>query len=185
MTFMNIVYIACALSFDAVAVSAANGAAHHRMSHTKALQIALCFGFFQFLMPILGWTIGMGFQDMISEFGYWVAFALLVVLGIRMIMESLKSTDEKSIDIHNTKTLLVLSIATSIDAMIVGMTFALLPINIWQAAIVIGIVTFVFSLLSVYIGKKSGERWGKKAEILGGIILISIGIKILLGHLFF
>lgn len=185
MTLLSILLVAIALSLDAAAVSAANGAHHHRMSLVKALKISFFFGFFQFFMPLVGWLIGSGLEKIISKFDHWVAFLLLAVLGIKMILESLKPTEEKTIDIHNIKILLLLSVATSIDALVVGMTFALLPINIWPAIIVIGFTTFILSLISVYIGKRCGERWGKKAEIVGGLILIVIGLKILLSHLFF
>jgi putative Mn2+ efflux pump MntP len=136
-------------------------------------------------MPLIGWLIGAGLKEIISKFDHWIAFVLLAILGIKMILESLKSIEEKTIDIHNNKILFLLSLATSIDALVIGMTFALLPINIWLAVIIIGLTTFFLSLISIYIGKKCGERWGKKAEIIGGIILILIGLKILLTHLFF
>ncbi len=185
MTILNIFLIAIALSLDAAAVSAANGAHHHRMSFAKAAGISLFFGLFQFLMPVIGWLIGSGLQNVVSRFDHWVAFLLLSILGTKMILESLKPIEEKSIDIHSFKILFLLSFATSIDALVVGMTFAFLPINIWSATVVIGLVTFLFSLVSVYIGKKCGERWGRKTEIFGGIILVLIGLKILLTHLMF
>ncbi len=185
MTFFNILLIAVALSLDAAAVSAANGAHHHRMPLTTALKISLFFGLFQFIMPLIGWWVGFGLEKIISQFDHWIAFSLLSILGIKMILESLKSVNEKTIDIHNIKVLFLLSIATSIDALVVGMTFALLPVNIWLAVIIIGLTTFVLSFLSIYIGKKCGEQWGRKAEIIGGLILVLIGIKILLSHLFF
>lgn len=185
MPLSSIIYIAFALSLDAMAVSAAIGAGNHRMSHQKALQIALFFGFFQFFMPLVGWTIGIGLEKIISQFGHWIAFAVLAILGAKMIVEALKTTDEKKCIIHTTKTLFLLSVATSIDALVVGVTFALLPVDIWLAVIIIGIITFFLSLFSIYIGKKSGEQWGKKAEIIGGLILIGIGIKIVLTHVLF
>lgn len=185
MTLFNVFLIAVALSLDAAAVSAANGAHHYRMSLVKALRISLFFGLFQFFMPLIGWLIGFGLEKIISQFDHWVAFSLLSILGIKMILESLKSVDEKTIDIHNIKILFLLSVATSIDALVVGMTFALLPINIWLAVAIIGLTTFVISFFSIYIGKKCGEQWGRKAEIVGGLVLVLIGIRILLDHLFF
>ena len=185
MSFLSIFFIAISLSFDAMAVAAANGAKHHQMSFSKALRIAFSFGLFQFLMPLIGWYIGAGLSKFISNYDHWIAFFLLNVLGIKFIFESLKTVEEKEIDIHNWKILVLLSLATSIDALIVGVTFAFLPIEIWTSLLIIGTTTFILSLLSIYIGKKCGERWGKKAEIIGGLILILIGIKILLGHLLF
>lgn len=185
MTLLNILLIAIALSLDAAAVSAANGAHHHRMSFAKAVGISLLFGLFQFFMPLIGWLIGTGLETIVSQLDHWVAFILLSVLGVKMILESLKPVDEKTIDIKSIKILILLSVATSVDALIVGMTFAFLPINIWIATVVIGIVTFLLSLVSVYIGKKCGERWGRESEIFGGLILIAIGIRILFTHIFF
>jgi len=185
MTFFSILFIAIALSFDAMAVSAANGAHHHHMSFAKAFRIALFFGVFHFLMPLIGWVLGVGLQQIISNFDHWIAFSLLCGVGIKMILESLKPVEEKEIDINNLKILLLLSVAISIDALVVGMTFALLPVNVWLSATVISLTAFVSSLTSIYIGKKCGERWGKKAEIIGGLILIIIGAKILISHLIF
>ncbi len=181
--FFRIFLIAIALSFDAMAVAAANGAHHHRMSIIKALRIALFFGLFQFLMPLVGWVLGTGLEQIISKYDHWVAFILLFILGLKMIIEALKPVDEKKIDIHNYKILFLLSVATSIDALIVGMTFALLPVNIWLSALIIGTTTFILSFLSIYVGKKCGECWGKKAEVFGGFILILIGFEILTTHL--
>lgn len=172
-----------ALSFDGMAVAAANGAHHHQMSFLKAIRIAFFFSFFHLLMPLIGLVAGIGLQQIISGFDHWIAFILLVIIGINMILESFKKEDEKKIDIHSIKILLMLSVATSIDALVVGITFALLPVNIRLAVGIIGITTFALSLASIYIGKKCGECFGKQAEILGGIILIIIGLKILISHL--
>lgn len=185
MTLLSIFIIAIALSFDAMAVAAANGAHHHNMSLEKAIKIAFFFGIFQLFMPMIGWSIGLGLEQIVSKYDHWVAFFLLIILGIKMILESLKPVDEREIDIHSYKILLLLSVATSVDALVVGMTFAFLPVNIGLAVSVIGLATFTLSLLSIYIGKKCGECWGKKAEIFGGLLLIMIGIKILISHLFF
>jgi putative Mn2+ efflux pump MntP len=185
MTIISLLFIAIALSFDAMAVGAANGAHHHQMSRVMALRIAFFFGLFQFIMPIIGWLIGVGLEQMVSKYDHWIAFILLLILGIKMIAESLKPAEEKEIDISSYKILLLLSVATSIDALIIGMTFALLPVNIWLAISVIGITTFILTFISIYVGKKCGECWGKKAEILGGIILIIIGTKILISHLLY
>lgn len=183
MSIFNILFIALAVSFDAMAVAAANGAHHHKMGAKKALKIAFYFGFFQFLMPLIGYVLGIGLIQFITGIDHWIAFILLTALGVKMLIESFKKEEEKKIDIHSLKILLIQSIATSIDALIIGVTIALLPINIWLSVSIIGITTFVLSLISIYIGKKGGEKWGKKAEIFGGLVLIVIGLKILLGHL--
>lgn len=183
MTFISILFIAIAVSFDAMAVAAANGAHHHKISFSKAVKIAFFFGFFQLFMPLVGWVLGVGLQQIIATLDHWIAFILLAILGIKMILESFKTEDEKKTDIHSLKILLFLSVATSIDALVVGITFALVPVNIWLAVSIIGVTTFILSLASVYVGKKCGECWGKQAEIIGGIILVIIGIKILISHL--
>jgi len=181
-TFLNILFIAIALSFDAMAVSAVSGARDIHISLKKALKISFFFGFFQLFMPIIGWTIGVGLEKLINKFDHWVAFLLLIGVGIKMIIESFKPKKEKK-DINNLKILFLLAIATSIDALVVGLTFGLMPINIIFAVGVIGTTTFLLSLISVYIGKKCGETWSNKTEIVGGLILIAIGIKILISHL--
>lgn len=183
MSLLNILLIAVALSFDAMLVAAANGAAHHKMSFSKAFKIAFFFGFFQLFMPIIGWLIGSGFGRFIAEFDHWIAFALLAGLGIKMIAESFGEVEEKKIDINSWKVLLLLSVATSIDALVVGITFAVIPVNIWFTVAIIGVVTFFLSFFSIYIGKKGGKFFGNKAEIIGGLLLIGIGFKILLSHL--
>lgn len=184
MTLYSILLVGIALSFDAMAVGAANGAHHHEMKLWQACRIALFFGFFQFFMPFAGWLVGSGVASIVSRVGPWIAFFLLVILGVKMILESLKPVEEREIDIYDLKILLLLSVATSVDALVVGMTFALLPVKIWMSVIIIGLATFLLSLLSIYAGKKFGERWGKKAEILGGVVLITVGFKILLTSLF-
>lgn len=183
MTFLKTFLIAIALSFDAMAASAVNGARYPRMPIKKALQIAFFFGLFQLLMPLVGWVIGINLEKIISEFDHWIAFLLLAIIGTKMIAESFKPKNERKNDVNSFKILILLSIATSIDALVVGMTFGLLPINIWYAVSIIGITTFTLSLISVYVGKKCGEAWSKKTEIIGGLILIVIGLEILISHL--
>jgi putative Mn2+ efflux pump MntP len=183
MELVNILLIAIALSLDAVAVAAANGAKHHKMSFGQAFKISLFFGVFQFLMPIAGWFMGVGLAIKISFIDHWVAFILLFILGLKMLIESQKDVEEKSIDIHSFKILFLLSVATSVDALVVGVTFALLHMNIITSSIVIGVVTTSLSLGAVYAGKKFGERWGKRSEVLGGLALIFLGVKILISHL--
>lgn len=183
MNYTNIILIAIALSLDAVAVAAANGAKHHKMSLLQAVRIAAFFGFFQFFMPIIGWIMGTGITRYISNFDHWVAFSLLALLGIKMIFESFKESDDRALDIHGLKMLLLLSIATSIDALVVGLTFALLSVNLIISSVLIGVITFLLSLSGIYAGKKFGKKFGRRSEIIGGLVLVSIGVKILTSHL--
>ncbi|MFA6027876.1 MAG: manganese efflux pump MntP family protein [Patescibacteria group bacterium] len=182
MSLLNIFLIAISLSFDAMAVAAAYGAMVSKIKISKAIKIAFFFGFFQMLMPIIGWLIGSGLEKFITSFDHWVAFFLLTAIGVKMIIESFKIEKEKQADITSLKILLLLAIATSIDALVVGITFALIVMNIWLASAIIGAITFTLSLLAVYMGKKFGDLIGKKAELIGGLILIGIGVKILLEH---
>lgn len=184
MTLLSIFLIALAVSFDSMAVSASSGACNNKLSFLKSLRIAFFFGLFQGLMPLIGFVLGSGLEKFISGLDHWVAFGLLGVLGFKMIIESFKHEKEKEIDINKLKILVLLAIATSIDALVVGMTLALLPVNIWLAVSVISITTFSLSLISVYFGKMCGKKWGKIAEVIGGLILIIIGFKILFDHLF-
>ncbi len=185
MNLLNIILIGLALSFDGAAVAAANGARHKQMKVLKIMEIAVVFALFHFLMPIIGYYLGVGFKNIISGIDHWIAFALLVGLGVKMFVESLGTIEEKSVDIHDYKILFLLAVATSIDALIVGISFAFLPVHIWTASLVVGLIILIVTFASIFIGKKCGEIWGKKAEILGGLVLIGIGIKILLTHLFF
>lgn len=183
MHILNIFFIAVALSFDAMAVGAANGAHHHRLPLKKALEISFYFGFFQLFMPLIGWLIGSSFQAYVAEYDHWIAFILLGALGLKMLKEAFADDDENKTDINSWKILVLLSIATSIDALVVGMSLAFFAMNIALVVTIIGITTFTLTLISIYIGKKFGERWGKKAEIAGGLILLIIGTRILLSHI--
>ena len=181
---LKILLIAIGLAMDTFAVSITNGITvkHRRMPH--AFRIAIFFGSFQALMPLFGWLTGRGLRGFISSVDHWVAFGLLSLIGGKMIYESVKSGSgekgEKSLDVG---VLLVLSIATSIDALAVGLSFAFLNVSIVAPILVIGLVTFSLSLLGVLVGNKVGHFFENKIEILGGIILIIIGIKILSEHL--
>jgi putative Mn2+ efflux pump MntP len=185
MSLPQILLVAVALSFDAMAVATANGARHHRMSHLKALYIALFFGLFQFIMPLLGGFLASALTNFLEGIGPWISFFLLGGIGIRMIMESFKTDDERKVDIKIFYILFLLAVATSIDALVIGISFAFLETSILFASSVIGLITFILSWASVYIGKKIGAQWGKKSEIIGALILLIIGFKILVTHLFF
>jgi putative Mn2+ efflux pump MntP len=166
-----------------MAVAAANGARHTKMSLFQAVKIAFAFGTFHFLMPRVGWLIGDGFALVINGIDHWIAFILLAGLGVKMLLESSRSVAEREVDIKNNKVLLLLSVATSIDSLIIGISFAFVPVNVWLAVAVIGVSIFCLTLVAVYLGKLCGEKWGKKAEILGALVLVGIGLKILLSHL--
>jgi putative Mn2+ efflux pump MntP len=175
--------VALGLAMDSFSVSIANGLATRNFKISKALTIALFFGFFQGVMPVFGWLAGESIADLISAFDHWVAFGLLTIIGVKMIYESIRNKPNNFLRSYNIKILLVLSIATSIDALAVGLSFSFLNVSILFPAIVIGLITFSLSFLGVYLGKSFGEILRNRIEILGGLILILIGLKILLEHI--
>lgn len=182
MDFISIFLLAVGLAMDAFSVSITRGLTL-KCNVKHALIIAIFFGGFQAIMPILGWISGLKLQSIISTFAPWIAFILLLAIGIKMIYESIWSDEEDICSIFSFRELLILSIATSIDAFAVGVTFAFLNTSIIQPVIIIGIVTFILSFIGVYIGKNVGHFFENKIEILGGLILIGIGFKILLENL--
>lgn len=187
MSILSIFMIGIGLSMDAFAVSIAKGMTMKKEELAKyAIILAFFFGLFQAGMPLLGWWFGSYFQELISSIDHWVAFGLLGIIGLNMIRESFHTDEEECKECTLTlRTILVLAIATSIDALAVGISFAFLKVNIVEAVTIIGITTFILSAAAVYIGYKLGGILEKYAEILGGIILILIGTKILIEHLFF
>jgi len=183
MSFITILIIATALSMDAFSVSIATGAAYKKTGNFNALKMAFFFGIFQAVMPIVGWLAGLSFRKYIESFDHWIAFALLAAVGGKMIYEAIFTKQKQQKNNPMTLTLLlVLSIATSIDALAVGITFSLIAESIIKAVIVIGLVTFVFSYIGVFIGEKLGHFFENKIEIAGGLMLLAIGIKILIEH---
>ena len=186
MDLTTIIIIAFGLAMDAFAVSIASGAAIKPLKIPSALKIALYFGLFQAIMPLIGWLTGLGLRDFISNIDHWIAFFILFVIGSKMIYESTKLKGEGKRDNPlSALVLLVLSIATSIDALAVGISLAFLKIFIVTPIIVIGVVTFLLSFTGVFLGDKAGHIFENKIEMMGGIILIGIGIKILVEHLTF
>ena len=185
MGLMELVLIALGLSMDAFAVSLCKGLSMSRLKLRNAAVIALFFGSFQALMPLIGWLLGKQFESYITSVDHWITFALLAVIGGKMIYEALRKDrcPEKSGDALYLKELLVLALATSIDALAVGITFAFLQVFILPAVSLIGIITFAISLAGVCIGRGFGMRLKSKAELAGGIVLVLIGLKILLEHL--
>lgn len=186
MSIIELLLIGIGLSMDAFAVSVCKGLGMTKLNKKNTFLIALFFGGFQALMPWLGWFIGSRFQKYIEQFDHWIAFGFLVFIGGQMIYESLKEKDEvetegDQLDIGQ---LFLMAIATSIDALAIGVTFALLPgVNIWTSIALIGCTTFMISFAGVGIGFRFGNKYEKKAQIVGGVILIVLGIKILLEHL--
>lgn len=186
MSIIELFLIAVGLSMDAFAVSICKGLNMTKLNKRNATIIALFFGGFQALMPLIGWFVGSHFQKYIVSIDHWIAFGLLFFIGAQMIYESFKEEDEEDSDGDNLRIrqLFVMAVATSIDALAIGVTFALLPgVNIWISIALIGITTFVISFAGVGIGFKFGNKYEKRAQIAGGVILILLGVKILLEHL--
>ncbi len=185
MDTLTIVLIAFGLAMDAFAVSIASGLTIKDNRKQAALLTAVFFGGFQMLMPVIGWAIGLSLQGIISGIDHWIAFGLLAFIGAKMIYEALKNdteeTTKKTLKLH---TLLTLAVATSIDALMVGLSFAFLQTSILLPVAVIGIVTFTLSFCGFYFGGYLGKKFGHRIEIIGGLILIAIGLRILLEHLF-
>ena len=187
MDFLSVLLIGVGLSMDAAAVSIAKGMSLKDSSLKEyAFKLALFFGLFQAGMPAIGYFAGSHFASYVQAIDHWVAFVLLGFIGFNMIKESREDKEEEeAISSISYKDIIVLAIATSIDALAVGVSFAFLNVNIFFAISVIGITTFTLSLLAVFMGKKLGTLFQKYAETLGGCILIFLGIKILIEHLFF
>lgn len=177
---IEVLLLAVALSMDAFAVSIGLGSKQKTSTIALALKAGLYFGIFQALMPLIGYLGGKGVLGWIEDYAHWVAFLLLVLIGGKMIYESFAEGIEEDISKITHRVMLMLAIATSIDAMAAGFTLTLLEINPFIACLIIGIATFVFSFLGVFIGEKSGTWLESKAEFVGGVILILIGLKILL-----
>ena len=183
MDLLSMVLIGVGLAMDAFSISVSRGLALHESETNYALISALSFGTFQAAMPVFGWVSGLEIQRLVSALAPWAAFILLLIIGLKMIYESLIMEEEEFI--FSYRELLVLSIATSIDAFAVGVSFALLDISIWLPVIVIGLITFILSLAGSYIGEKVGHIFKNRLEALGGLILILIGLKILLENVSF
>ena len=183
MGIFELFLIGIGLSMDAFAVAICKGLSMRKIDVRQTVTVALFFGGFQALMPFLGWALGKQFEQYITQYDHWIAFVLLVYIGGKMLWEALHSKEEDTAPANfSIKELLILAIATSIDALAVGITFAFLNVKIGPAVAIIGCTTFVISLAGVLIGNKFGSRYKQKAEAVGGIILILIGLKILLEH---
>lgn len=180
---LEILLISIGLAMDAFAVSICKGLSMKKMNWKKAIIVGTYFGAFQALMPVIGYFLGATFEALVTKLDHWVAFGLLTIIGINMLKEAFAKNEESHDDSVDFKTMLILATATSIDALAVGITFAFLQVNILLSAIIIGIVTFTICIIGVKIGNKFGDKYERKSEVVGGLILIFMGIKILLEHL--
>lgn len=186
MSLLTILAIAVGLAMDAFAVAIGIGLVQCQVSARTTVRLAWHFGLFQFLMPIIGWLAGLTFAHWISSVDHWIAFGLLSAIGGKMIYEAVWGDDEKRAEKDATRgaSLVVLSVATSIDALAVGLSLALLGVQIWYPAVLIGIVAFAFTAVGLHLGCRFGSLLGKRMEVVGGLILIGIGVRILIDHLF-
>ena len=188
MGFLELFLIGVGLSMDAFAVAICQGLSMTRIKWGHALTVGLYFGGFQALMPLLGWVLGSQFSGYIQQYDHWVAFILLLLIGGNMIREALSGEEDEAEDTAtggglDHKKLFLMAIATSIDALAVGITFAFLKVSILPAVLTIGCITFALSFVGVAVGNRFGTRFQKKAEIAGGTVLVLIGLKILLEHI--
>lgn len=186
MNLAELLLLAVGLSMDASAVSISNALCMPRIRTKEVLRIAGAFGFFQALMPFLGYYFASLFYDVISGFDHWVALLLLLFIGGKMLWEAVKGEEEQECPTRITnKMLLLQAVATSIDALAVGISLSALSVNVWSSVLIIGLVTFGCCVLAMLVGKRFGNALGKRAGILGGLILIGIGLKIFIEHMFF
>ena len=180
MELISILLIGVGLAMDAFAVAVCKGLSMKKLEWKKAIIIALYFGAFQALMPVIGYFLGTAFEDLVIKIDHWIAFILLGIIGINMIKEAFENDCENANDKVDFKTMIVLAIATSIDALAVGISLSVLNVNIYLSILLIGVITFILSIFGVKIGNIFGDKYERKAEIVGGIILILMGLKILI-----
>jgi len=184
MDYFTILAIALGLSFDTFAVSLTYGVIRNSILFRQAIRVAAVLAVFQGGLTVTGYFLGTIISNVLKATDHWIALGLLVFLGIKMIVEGVKRTnDDQTKNLSSTIVLLTIGLGTSIDAFAVGISFALLDVMIWKAGILIGVITFLASMTAIRIGKSAGERLGNKVEIIGGLILIVIGLKIFLEHL--
>lgn len=187
--FMELLLMGIGLAMDAFAVSICKGLGMQKVNKKQAVVIGLFFGGFQALMPFIGWVLGIQFESYITSIDHWIAFVLLGFIGGKMIVEAVKPEEEEAVEVKKVdepldiKEMFILAIATSIDALAVGITFAFLQYPIVEAISIIGVVTFVISVGGVYVGNFFGSKYKNKAEFAGGVILVILGLRILLSHL--
>lgn len=181
MEFISVMFIAVALAMDSFSVSITKGFTQKNLKTAQILCYGLFFGAFHLFVPIIGYFAGVTITEFVTSLAPWIGFILLFIVGFNMIRESLENEEEEVVDEFSFKELIILSIATSIDAFAIGISFALLDTNIFVPAIVTGLTVFTLSIIGILIGRKLGDYFGNKFLILGGVILILIGIKMLLG----
>jgi putative Mn2+ efflux pump MntP len=186
MSLIEILAIAVGLAMDAFAVSLAGGAGGRLRSPRPAFRLAFHLGLFQFMMPVIGWYAGSRAAPLIGGIDHWVAFALLALVGGRMVQSGLRPDENPNLPPDPSKgwNLIALSVATSIDALAVGLSLAMIGVAIWQPSVVIGVVTAVLSLIGIGVGGHVGKRFGPTVEIVGGVILLAIGVRIVVTHIF-
>ncbi|PLX23858.1 MAG: hypothetical protein C0599_03320 [Salinivirgaceae bacterium] len=183
MTFLAILILAIGLSIDSLAASISTGVCMRKIRIADSLKVALFMALFQGVLPVIGWFVGKGFQNIIAAYDHWVAFVLLSAIGGKMIYEGFSKKEDQSCFCPSQNLVLAgMALATSIDALIVGIGIGLLGETIWIPAIIIGIITFAFSFSGIYIGHHLGHKLNIKLELIGGLVLIGLGIKILLEH---
>ncbi len=187
MDTLSLIALAVALAMDAFAVALAAGAILAPLTFRPCFRLAFHFGLFQAMMPVIGWLAGLSVQSFVAAWSHWIAFALLLWIGVRMIREALRAEEdsERAADPSRGLTMVALSVATSIDALAVGLTLAMIDVDIWFPSLVIGLVACGFTVAGLFLGKRAGELWGKRVEVAGGVILILIGGKILFSALLF
>lgn len=182
MGILELLIIAIGLSMDAFAVSIGKGLSLQKINLRHYLSVGLWFGGFQALMPLIGYLLGASFSAIVSDFDHWVAFVLLGIIGSNMVRDSFSKEEDKHDDNFSFRVMLMLAVATSIDALAVGVSFAFLCVDLWSSVLTIGITTFLFSVAGLKIGNIFGMKYKSKAEFTGGVILILMGIKILVEH---
>lgn len=185
MTLTELLIIAIGLSMDAFAVSIGKGLSLRSVRLRHYLLAGLWFGGFQALMPLVGYACGVSFAEAVASIDHWIAFVLLAIIGGKMVRDALSGEEESSDADFSVRTMFLLAVATSIDALAVGVSFAFLHVDLTRSVITIGLTTALFSAAGVQIGHLFGNRWRSHAELLGGVVLISMGLKILVEHLFF
>ncbi|MCL1981184.1 MAG: manganese efflux pump MntP family protein [Proteobacteria bacterium] len=187
MDAVSLVAVAISLAMDAFAVALAAGAVLHPLSFRPCFRLAFHFGLFQAIMPVIGWLAGRTVHAFVAAWSHWIAFALLAYIGGRMMAEALegRKEDAQPVDPSRGLAMVALAVATSIDALAVGLTLAMLDVVIWIPSLVIGLVASAFTILGLFLGTRASGRWGRWVEVAGGAILVGIGLKILLSALFF
>lgn len=183
MHYIELILIGLGLSFDTFAVSVSTGLMINQIRFWQGVRVALVLAVFQGLMPWLGWLSGQMVEQYLSRFDHWIAFILLAAIGMKMIIDSLQEGEVKKLNPLVFPVLLGIAIATSIDAWVVGVSLAFLDVNIWQAVVIIGFITFLSAMIGMLLGKNVNGKFGKRAEVLGGMILFLIGLRILLSQL--